>query len=173
MSEVMKFEVGKAYPGEVIPANAAAFEIRDAGQLVLRIRIDEQTPEESKALNAGFRECSLYDSPSGVAAFIFKFVPPINCIRVPFFIVQEEDNRIELTDSDLIHLVILDGSIITSVKTICLQHEFAEHLQKVVDRQALLPLLDELYEMAMEQLYQKKPEELFAAGTSYHTMKWS
>jgi hypothetical protein len=173
MSEVIKFEVGKPYPGEVIPANAAAFEIRGAGQLVLRIRIDEQTSEEAKALQNGFRQCSLYDSPSGVAAFIFKFAHPINCIRVPFFIVPEEDHRIELTDSDLIHLVILDGTLITAVKTICLQHEFADHLQKVVDRQALIPLLDEVYEMAMEQLYQKKPDELFAAGTPYHTMKWS
>ncbi len=73
MSEVMKFEVGKAYPGEVIPANAAAFEIRGAGQLVLRIRIDEQTPEESKALNAGFRECPYIPPESRVIVKVSPF----------------------------------------------------------------------------------------------------
>lgn len=160
-------EVGKPYSGPVPPKDGIMFEIGPDGDMQMLIQFQKPSPEEKKALAAGFERYSLYRHAGNIvlACWVFKYPAPVSYVDAPFHAGLYPDARIGKffeTRQNLLQVITLDGSIVQGIRAVGLQWEAMEYFTSIVQEQ--FPVSRTAYNSAVDELYCLQSKEIFNRG---------
>lgn len=172
---MIKFEVGKPFPGPVPAQEGAHLELWGDG-LVCLIQMPGITRQEKQAFKKSFKAYAYLetDTAAPVSVWVFKFPLPLGPIDVNFNarIVKSEyiENYLMYDDGKIknaITFYLLDRHILKAIKLIGLRPEAVEVFHNTIRKQLSVDYNQPDYEKYLGALYQYTTEELFKLGRQF------
>lgn len=164
--------VGERYPGAIPPQDGFILEIGPDGDLVLMIRMDRPTDQESAALQAGYDRYALFEAAGTpvLAAFVFKYPAPVGYAEAPFHAGLYPDGRARKFldhEGNILQTYVLDGGIVKIARISGLQDTSVATFRGIIKRQLEEGITPVGYQTAVDRLYRMTSEQIFRAGHQY------
>ncbi len=177
---MIKYEVGKPFPGVCPKAEGVVMEIGLGGGWYVFCQFPGLTAKEKKAFQKSFDRYSFLDSglPVPIPIWVFDFPPPFNMIDVNFDARIVPADRIEafLTPENgrvknLLTFFLLDGEILKAQKIVGLGPEAVGLFHTTIRKQLASDYSPEDYGRYLTGLMSYTSAELFEMGRSFRHKK--
>ena len=171
---MVKFEVGKPFPGPYPVQEGAAMELWKSG-LVVFCQFPGCTREERQAFKKSFKRYAYLEphTETPVAVWVFMFPEPFNAIDVNFDASRVEQDLIDwyLDNTggvkSLVTFYLLDGPILQGIKAVGLDPEAVKLFQETIKKQRYLGYSKWDFDNTLRALYSYGTDELYQMGRKF------
>jgi len=173
MGDLIKFEVGKIFPGPVPAQEGAQMELRHDTLTVL-IQMPGLSKNQRRAFHKGFKQYSYLesDTPIPVALWIFDFPDPSGPIMTNFNarLTRRKwiDSYLDVSDdgaiNNAIQFFLLDGQILKAMELVELDHAAVELFHETIRKQLDLDYNRVDFDRCLAGLHNYDVYDLFSMG---------
>ena len=172
---LVKFEVGKPFPGPYPKQEGAVMELWMSG-LIVFCQFPGCTREEKQAFKKSFKRYAYYEplTETPVAIWAFMFPPPFNSIDVNFdgSLVDTDllDWYLDNTEGvkNLVTFYLLDGPDLLGIKAVGFDPEAVKLFQETIKRQRSAGYSRRDFENTLSEIYAtKRSEDLYQMGRRF------
>ena len=171
---MVKFEVGKPFPGPYPVKEGCVMELWKSG-LVVFCQFPGCSREENQAFKKSFKRYSYLDThtQTPLAVWVFRFPPPFNEIDVNFDAKRVKPEIIEwyLDNSEgvknLVTFFLLDGPVLKAIKGVGLEPEAVLCFQQTIRNQMDSNYTEAEFNMSLSAIYAFGTDELYQMGRKF------
>ena len=173
MGDLIKFEVGKIFPGPVPAQEGAQMELRHDTLTVL-FQMPGLSRDQLKAFHKGFKQYSYLesDTPIPVALWIFDFPDPSGPIMTNFNarLARRKwiDSYLDVSDdgaiNNAIQFFLLDGQILKAMELVELDHAAVELFHGTIRKQLAMDYNQSDFNRCLAGLHNYDVYDLFSMG---------
>jgi hypothetical protein len=172
MGDLIKFEVGKIFPGPVPAEKGAQMELRH-DTLTVVIQMPGLSKDQLKAFHKGFKQYSYLesDTPVPIALWIFDVPDPYGLFEANFNARHKRkwvDSYLDVSDdgviNNVIHFFLLDGQILEAMELVELDPVAVELFHGTIRKQLDLDYNRSDFDRCLAGLHNYDVYDLFSMG---------